>query len=296
MKKKIFFTVLVCLVVPVLVVGQTAGALTLPDPRGVTRDVAGKVLAPGVKFNRLMRGAKGPEVKDLQEILKSDPSVYPEGLVTGYYGPLTQKAVRKLQQRFGLSQTGVVDEATANVIFPHPDKVKVTIVVPNGGEVWDRGEGHEIKWRLSKPGPVEGEEIDSSEQGETLESEEIIRRFFWPRGRLDLIRSDGTFVKHIATVNLAHQSYEWRITRDIPNGDDYKIRIGIGRGVVCKDKPCPLSPLKWPAFFFGDTSDGPFTITGETPPPSGDIQEAIELLREVMEGLNKLLALLESML
>jgi len=76
-----------------------------------------------VKFTKTLR--KGTqdkeEVEKLQEFLKQDPEVYPEGLVTGYYGPLTEKAVRKFQEKhaedvlkpLGLSEgTGVVGEKT----------------------------------------------------------------------------------------------------------------------------------------------------------------------------------------
>ena len=42
------------------------------------------------------------EVSLLQEYLSKDPTLYPEGLVTGYYGPLTQSAVRAFQIRHSL--------------------------------------------------------------------------------------------------------------------------------------------------------------------------------------------------
>ncbi|MDD3434591.1 MAG: hypothetical protein PHD96_01560 [Candidatus Pacebacteria bacterium] len=44
----------------------------------------------GVCFNvDLKYGMTSDEVKKLQTQLKLDPTVYPEGLVTGYFGPLT---------------------------------------------------------------------------------------------------------------------------------------------------------------------------------------------------------------
>jgi peptidoglycan hydrolase-like protein with peptidoglycan-binding domain len=44
-------------------------------------------------------GMRGEDVKCLQEILKKE-GVYPEGLVTGYFGPLTLKAVVSFQEKY----------------------------------------------------------------------------------------------------------------------------------------------------------------------------------------------------
>ncbi len=64
---------------------------------------------------------RGEEIKLLQTWLAKDPFVYPEGLVTGYFGPLTKAAVIRFQERFpeevlspwGLTQgTGFVGPTT----------------------------------------------------------------------------------------------------------------------------------------------------------------------------------------
>ncbi len=54
----------------------------------------------------LKRGSRGAEVAALQELLKTDPSVYPEGMVTGYFGELTEKAVQKFQIKYGIVSSG----------------------------------------------------------------------------------------------------------------------------------------------------------------------------------------------
>lgn len=57
----------------------------------------------GYHFTKfLYKGVKDPEVSDLQTVLKSDSSVYPEGLVTGYFGPLTEAAVKRFQIKYGI--------------------------------------------------------------------------------------------------------------------------------------------------------------------------------------------------
>lgn len=45
----------------------------------------------------LATGSSGSEVRELQTFLAADATLYPEGLVTGYYGTLTQRAVERYQ-------------------------------------------------------------------------------------------------------------------------------------------------------------------------------------------------------
>jgi peptidoglycan hydrolase-like protein with peptidoglycan-binding domain len=47
-------------------------------------------------------GKRGVEVMKLQEFLSQDKSIYPEGLVTGYFGLLTQKAVQRFQCKYNI--------------------------------------------------------------------------------------------------------------------------------------------------------------------------------------------------
>lgn len=54
------------------------------------------------KFERNLKyGIFGNDVRCLQEILKSEgQEIYPEGLVTGYFGPLTLRAVIRFQEKY----------------------------------------------------------------------------------------------------------------------------------------------------------------------------------------------------
>lgn len=66
-----------------------------------------------LKFSRaLVRGTKGDDVKQLQEFLKTFPDVYPDGLVTGYFGPLTEMAVKRFQEKNGIESIGIVGPKT----------------------------------------------------------------------------------------------------------------------------------------------------------------------------------------
>ncbi len=52
-------------------------------------------------FSRNLKfGDYGIEVKKLQECLKMDKTIYPEGLVTGYFGNLTRQAVIRFQEKY----------------------------------------------------------------------------------------------------------------------------------------------------------------------------------------------------
>lgn len=54
----------------------------------------------------LFRGSKGTDVSKLQEFLKKDSALYPEGLVTGFFGPATERAVQKFQIKYGVVTSG----------------------------------------------------------------------------------------------------------------------------------------------------------------------------------------------
>ena len=63
-------------------------------------------------IKNLRKGMSGEDVKLLQEVLATDPEIYPEGLVTGYFGKLTEKAVKKFQKIAGIEQVGLVGPKT----------------------------------------------------------------------------------------------------------------------------------------------------------------------------------------
>jgi ABC-type transport system substrate-binding protein len=79
----------------------------------------------------LQIGSQGKEVEELQKCLAGDPSVYPEGDITGYFGNLTKKAVISFQEKYAAdilepsdltSGTGKVANATISklneICFP----------------------------------------------------------------------------------------------------------------------------------------------------------------------------------
>lgn len=65
---------------------------------------------------KLQRGMSGGDVKNLQVLLKSFVDIYPQGIVSGYFGPLTERAVQMLQKKYGLEQVGLVGPKTRVVL------------------------------------------------------------------------------------------------------------------------------------------------------------------------------------
>jgi len=68
-----------------------------------------KILPPELPKS-LSIGLRGEEVKKLQEFLAQDKEIYPEGLVTGYFGQLTRSAVQRFQCKNNIVCSG--DEAS----------------------------------------------------------------------------------------------------------------------------------------------------------------------------------------
>lgn len=54
----------------------------------------------------LKKGSSGDEVKKLQTFLRSLPDIYPEGLVTGYFGALTEAAIKRFQAKHNIISSG----------------------------------------------------------------------------------------------------------------------------------------------------------------------------------------------
>ena len=50
----------------------------------------------------LRKGMISEEIKAIQQILASDPDIYPEGTISGYYGPLTEKALKRFKEKHGI--------------------------------------------------------------------------------------------------------------------------------------------------------------------------------------------------
>ncbi|OGZ45774.1 MAG: hypothetical protein A2756_02600 [Candidatus Ryanbacteria bacterium RIFCSPHIGHO2_01_FULL_48_27] len=85
---------------------NTANAITVPPGATPTPTSTIKVTRP-VQFSRyLQKGMKHSQVSELQKLLAQDKLLYPEGLVTGYFGPATDAALKRFQKRYGIAKEG----------------------------------------------------------------------------------------------------------------------------------------------------------------------------------------------
>lgn len=67
-------------------------------------------------IGNLREGMSGDQVKLLQTILAGDKTIYPEGTISGYYGPLTREAVKRFQKEHGIESTGFTGPKTMSRI------------------------------------------------------------------------------------------------------------------------------------------------------------------------------------
>lgn len=66
----------------------------------------------------LKKGSSGDDVTRLQQFLARDTAIYPEALVTGYYGSLTEAAVMRWQARYNIVSSGTADSTGYGVVGP----------------------------------------------------------------------------------------------------------------------------------------------------------------------------------
>ena len=71
-----------------------------------------RFIPPPNLVRSLFRGSRGEDVRQLQEFLAQDSTIYPEGIASGYYGITTEAAVRRWQAKNGVPAVGVVGRQT----------------------------------------------------------------------------------------------------------------------------------------------------------------------------------------
>lgn len=83
----------------------------------------------------LREGAEGDDVRAIQALLAEDMEVYPEGVISGYYGRLTAAAVKRFQKKHGFEQVGHVGPKTLKKLndLLHEDAVELVVVKVRSG-------------------------------------------------------------------------------------------------------------------------------------------------------------------
>ncbi len=74
---------------------------------GSAGTVAGTAQPRFIVFTKtIQKGNKGNDVVELQKVLATDKTIYPEGDISGNFGPATEKAVKRFQKKYGIVSSG----------------------------------------------------------------------------------------------------------------------------------------------------------------------------------------------
>ncbi len=315
---KFLSAIVLVIIFPAFAIGQTTGTGQIQLTPTVLAQTMPIEVCPYENVT-LNPGMRGDEVKALQSMLAQDPTIYPQGMITGYYGPLTQEAVRRLQQRHGLPETGILDQNTRPVIFPC---VTVRVTSPNGGEKWQIGGTYDITWEAEAPHimRVMDRMMESRVVSpESPEKQNIVKPFFQHLS-IDLIRYDDPQILvypapvyyHIGSAPLyGERKFSWKIPQDIAESNMYKIRITLWRDfpnpIRCMGMEiCPMTPypVRWQGSVW-DESDNYFSITTEvhasplpTPPADyyGKLRTIRAQLQQALESIQKAIAAIDALL
>ena len=85
----------------------------------------------------LQFGDSGQQVTELQTFLATDSSIYPSGLITGYFGSLTQAAVQQFQAKQGIVSSGSPDTTGYGRVGPQT-RARINALSGSGSNVtWD---------------------------------------------------------------------------------------------------------------------------------------------------------------
>jgi peptidoglycan hydrolase-like protein with peptidoglycan-binding domain len=85
-----------------------------PAPAGSVLGAATTVLQEEAVY-----GNDNDTIARIQTLLATDPLIYADGRVTGFFGPLTEEALKNLQARFGMDPVGVVGPSTAELLMEY---------------------------------------------------------------------------------------------------------------------------------------------------------------------------------
>lgn len=93
--------------------------------------------AQAVITSQLELGDRNAEVTELQTYLAKNASMYPEGLITGYFGQLTKAAVERFQTSQGIVSQGTPATTGYGRVGPQT-MARINSLLGSGGQVsWD---------------------------------------------------------------------------------------------------------------------------------------------------------------
>ncbi len=87
--------------------------------------------------NSLDFGSTGSNVTELQTYLATNASIYPSGLITGYFGPLTQAAVQRFQAAQGIVSGGTPETTGYGRVGPQTMLRINSLMGSANNQTWD---------------------------------------------------------------------------------------------------------------------------------------------------------------
>ena len=189
----------------------------------------------------------------------------------------------------------------------------VKVTSPNGGEVWDRNKVQRISWTIAVPEKCFFPSTDENKKEgyqKPAVSIDLYKKVFLKSCKIEkeeekakekcLPLSYSVFVKHLATVSAWKGSWEWKIDNDVPNGDNYVIRVtpvGIVFGSTTPNETSTEKKVgEWNPW---DESDNTFVIITGNTVPMPSLEKAIARLEaiktELQNTLQKVLEVIKTL-
>ena len=164
-------------------------------------------------MRNLSAGSQGDDVKAIQELLLKE-GLYPEGLITGFFGNLTKQAVIRFQEKYadeilkpaGLEKgTGFVGPSTIKKINKLLEGVATAVSLPPG-QVPQPSSGQAVKLEILRnlTAGDSGEDIKSLQElllKEGLYPEGLITGFFGNLTKQAVIRFQEKYADEILVPN-----------------------------------------------------------------------------------------------
>lgn len=238
--------------------------LNLGDPFIVTNTKMIKPQPiPEVDYNvytftkTLVLGMRDAEVFNLQKVLKLDPTIYPEGEVTGYFGKLTEAAVKRFQKKYGIRITGQVGPQTRAKLHElygpsdrEPFSYTFTSTLKKGSEgieVVNLQRALKLDSTTSPLGPITGYFGEITEKAVKDFQKKYGIKVTGEVGPLTRDKLNELFSKpsqtttELLTEQLEPFEATLEVKGDVYNSTSYNWRKGTIAVILCDDKRKPVS-------------------------------------------------------
>jgi PKD repeat protein len=191
-------------------VGSSGGTVSVPNQS------TGATGTCPIITRSLNIGSEGSDVTALQKYLASNTSIYPEGLVTGYFGALSQSAVQRWQASRGIVSSGTPSTTGYGVVGP---KTREALRNCSGGVSVDPGE----VGALLRVTPIKGNAPLTVSATATINT---ARSCSFAIYKIDF--GDGTLPTDLIVPSSSCQELTHNITHTYVNPGTFTVTLSIG--------------------------------------------------------------------